>query len=262
MLRAIGRRVYFGWVVVGAAGLTLFVASGARSAPGVFIHPIEADLGWDRPALALAAALGLLALGLVSPVAGWLTDLGVNAQEAEGAAQDAGSSAAASVKALLAGVAAGIEGLAGIVFFLALTLLSLVFLLMDGPQIRSWAASGSSFGERCGRLERSRRQARLRRSAALAACQRSHHFFAVVGETLNSFAAARRLSPPSIALTTVSRFPNAVMTMMGAPPMRSRNDCIASSPSIPGRRTSSTTASSPPSSAICKPSSAEAATST
>ena len=72
-------------------------------------------------------------------VAGWLADLGVDPQEADGAAQDAGSSAAASAKALLGGVAAGIEGLAGIVFFLALTLLSLVFLLKDGPQIRSWA---------------------------------------------------------------------------------------------------------------------------
>src|SRR4051794_22466830 len=71
-------------------------------------------------------------------LAGWLKDLGVDPGKADGAAQDAGSSATTSVKALLQGVAAGIEGLAGLVFFLALTLLSLVFLLKDGPQIRSW----------------------------------------------------------------------------------------------------------------------------
>jgi putative heme transporter len=72
-------------------------------------------------------------------LAGWLRDLGVDPGKAENAAQDAGSSSTTTAETLLKGVAAGIEGLAGIVFFLALTLLSLVFLLKDGPQIRGWA---------------------------------------------------------------------------------------------------------------------------
>jgi putative heme transporter len=76
--------------------------------------------------------------GAKDTLASWLTDLGVAPGEADNAAQDAGASATTSVEALLRGVAAGLEGLAGLVFFLALTLLSLVFLLKDGPQIRRW----------------------------------------------------------------------------------------------------------------------------
>jgi predicted PurR-regulated permease PerM len=71
-------------------------------------------------------------------LSGWLKDLGVDATGADNAAQDAGSSATTSVTSLLHGVAAGIEGLAGLAFFLAMTMLSLVFLLKDGPQIRGW----------------------------------------------------------------------------------------------------------------------------
>jgi predicted PurR-regulated permease PerM len=76
--------------------------------------------------------------GAESEVSGWLNDIGVDKSKAESAAKDAGSSSTSSVETLLHGVAKGIEGLAGLAFFLALTLLSLVFLLKDGPQIRAW----------------------------------------------------------------------------------------------------------------------------
>ena len=58
---------------------------------------------------------------------------------AEDAKNDASSSASTSVSALLGGLAAGIEELASLAFFLALTALSLFFLLKDGPTIRAWA---------------------------------------------------------------------------------------------------------------------------
>jgi hypothetical protein len=67
-------------------------------------------------------------------------------------------------------------------------------------QIRSCSAAASSFGERCGRLERSRRQASERRSASAAASQRWRHLWAVADETLKSLAAARIDIPASIAL--------------------------------------------------------------
>ena len=41
--------------------------------------------------------------------------------------------------ALLSGVLSGIGKLASLAFFLAMTILSLFFLLMDGPVIRRWA---------------------------------------------------------------------------------------------------------------------------
>jgi predicted PurR-regulated permease PerM len=72
-------------------------------------------------------------------LAGWLTDLGVDRDAAESAQQDASAALSGSVGALLEGVAMGVKRLSSLAFFLALTALSLFFLLKDGPQIRRWA---------------------------------------------------------------------------------------------------------------------------
>jgi predicted PurR-regulated permease PerM len=71
-------------------------------------------------------------------IEGWLKDLGVDPAQAKDAKQDASSSATAAVGALLGGLAAGLKELSSLVFFLAMTLLSLLFLLADGPKIRAW----------------------------------------------------------------------------------------------------------------------------
>jgi putative heme transporter len=71
-------------------------------------------------------------------MAGWLTDLGVDPGTAESAKSDASSAASGAVSTLLDGVAGGLKELSSLVFFLALTALSLVFLLKDGPEIRAW----------------------------------------------------------------------------------------------------------------------------
>jgi putative heme transporter len=71
-------------------------------------------------------------------LAGWLTDLGVDPSDAENAKSDASSAASGSVSTLLHGVAGGVQQLSSLLFFLALTALSLVFLLKDGPEIRAW----------------------------------------------------------------------------------------------------------------------------
>jgi putative heme transporter len=72
-------------------------------------------------------------------VAGWLEDLGVDPTKAEDAKQHASSATSDAVSALLSGVIGGLAQLSSIVFFLAMTALSLFFLLKDGPQIRAWA---------------------------------------------------------------------------------------------------------------------------
>jgi putative heme transporter len=72
-------------------------------------------------------------------IEGWLKDLGVDPDKAKSAKDDASSSVSSSVSGLLHGVVSGIKDLSGIAFFLALTALSLVFLLKDGPTIRAWA---------------------------------------------------------------------------------------------------------------------------
>lgn len=73
-----------------------------------------------------------------SEVEGWLKDLGVSDGKAQSANQHASSGASDSYKAMIDGVAAGIAKLSSLVFFLAMTALSLFFLLKDGPSIRAW----------------------------------------------------------------------------------------------------------------------------
>jgi predicted PurR-regulated permease PerM len=72
-------------------------------------------------------------------IEGWLKDLGVDPEQAKSAKQDASSSSSQAVSALLNGLGEGIQKLSSLVFFLAMTALSLIFLLADGPKIRAWA---------------------------------------------------------------------------------------------------------------------------
>ena len=69
------RRVHYAWVVLGALVVIMIAAGGLRSAFGVFIKPIEADLGWSRTTLSIAAALSLLLYGALAPFAGRAADL-------------------------------------------------------------------------------------------------------------------------------------------------------------------------------------------
>ena len=71
-------------------------------------------------------------------IEGWLKDLGVSTSTANDAKGDASSSSSDAVSALLSGVGGALKELSSLVFFLAMTLLSLIFLLTDGPKIRAW----------------------------------------------------------------------------------------------------------------------------
>jgi predicted PurR-regulated permease PerM len=86
-----------------------------------------------------ASAIGGHLSDAKDTIAGWLKDLGLDPSKAQDAKQHASSGVSDSVSALLSGVTAGIEKLSSLVFFLAMTALSLFFLLADGPKIRSWA---------------------------------------------------------------------------------------------------------------------------
>ena len=66
--------IYYGWFVVAALTFTVFVTMGARNAFGVFVVPMEEEFGWNRFNISIAAALGMLANGLVQPFAGQLFD--------------------------------------------------------------------------------------------------------------------------------------------------------------------------------------------
>lgn len=65
---------YYGWFIVALSFLANLTAAGIRSAPSVLIHPFEAEFGWSRTAIASAASLNLLLLGMFAPIGGWLID--------------------------------------------------------------------------------------------------------------------------------------------------------------------------------------------
>jgi putative heme transporter len=72
-------------------------------------------------------------------ITGWLQDIGMDPSKAGDATQHASSTTSDAIDALLNGLATSVTKLSSLVFFLAMTALSLFFLLSDGPKIRSWA---------------------------------------------------------------------------------------------------------------------------
>ena len=71
-------------------------------------------------------------------IAKGLQDLGLDTGKADQAKQDLSNGAKDGVSALLSGVVATVGKLSSLAFFLAMTILSLFFLLKDGPEIRRW----------------------------------------------------------------------------------------------------------------------------
>lgn len=64
----------YGWVVVALSFLTALVGAGIRSAPTVFIHPLETEFGWSRAQIGFAVSINFFLYGVAAPVSGWLID--------------------------------------------------------------------------------------------------------------------------------------------------------------------------------------------
>ena len=71
-------------------------------------------------------------------IGGWLQDLGLDAGKADSAKDQLGQGASDSASALISGLMEGIGRISSLAFFMAMTILSLFFLLKDGPTIRAW----------------------------------------------------------------------------------------------------------------------------
>jgi MFS family permease len=66
-------KLYYGWVVVAVTAIALILAAGARSAPGVFVLPIQTDFPiWNRADISFAISIGLVMFGFGGPLSGWL----------------------------------------------------------------------------------------------------------------------------------------------------------------------------------------------
>lgn len=63
------KEIHYGWVVVCIAFLTLLVAAGIRSTPGVLIVPLEKAFGWNSMSTSIPLAINLALYGLCGPFA-------------------------------------------------------------------------------------------------------------------------------------------------------------------------------------------------
>ncbi len=66
--------IYYGWIVVAVAFVTMGIGVNARTAFSLLFPPILAEFGWERGATAGAFSVGFLASTLISPFVGALMD--------------------------------------------------------------------------------------------------------------------------------------------------------------------------------------------
>ena len=68
------RRLFYGWYVLAASFIVLFLSRGSRFALGVMVKPMEADLGWSRGAISSAVFVNLVVYALSTFITGSLYD--------------------------------------------------------------------------------------------------------------------------------------------------------------------------------------------
>jgi putative heme transporter len=115
--RGAGAAIVLLLIVLAGAGLALLVLGG-----------ITAEASQIESQLKSAA----------TKIEGWVKDLGVSAPSASDAKSDASGSISSAFHFLLEGLGTGLHELASLAVFLSFTVLSLFFLLKDGPLIRGW----------------------------------------------------------------------------------------------------------------------------
>jgi predicted PurR-regulated permease PerM len=108
--------VFVAVIVVGAAVVVLIMAGVAKEAGSLTSNLKDA----------------------ADKIQNWLQDLGIDKETAQNANDSTSTSSSDAFHALLDGVGTGIKALTSLVVFLSFMLLSLIFLLKDGPMIRSW----------------------------------------------------------------------------------------------------------------------------
>ena len=67
-------KLHYGWIAAGLTFVTLLVAAGIRSAPGVMMVPLESEFGWSRATISAAVSVNLVLYGLMAPFAAAVMD--------------------------------------------------------------------------------------------------------------------------------------------------------------------------------------------
>lgn len=90
--------------------------------------------------------------GATSEITAWLSDNGIDPRAADSAKSQVETGSQNAVSTLLNGVVGAIGGLTSIAFSLAMIVISLIFLLKDGPMIRRWTESHMGVPEPVARI--------------------------------------------------------------------------------------------------------------
>ncbi|RNB67267.1 MFS transporter [Brevibacillus panacihumi] len=67
-------RLHYAWIVAAVTFFILLIGAGIRSAPGVFMVPVEQEFGWSRSSISVALSINLLLYGLVGPFSAAVMD--------------------------------------------------------------------------------------------------------------------------------------------------------------------------------------------
>ena len=67
-------RIYYGWIIVAVAFLVHLATGSLNPVFGLFIIPIQNELGWTRPEIVFAATIATLATAMMRPFAGPVID--------------------------------------------------------------------------------------------------------------------------------------------------------------------------------------------
>ena len=84
------------------------------------------------------ASISADASAAVDKAGSWLGSLGVNESGVSGAKSSVSAAVPATISTLVHGIVSGIKGLTSLFFALSFTLLTLFFILKDGPTMRRW----------------------------------------------------------------------------------------------------------------------------
>src|SRR6185369_8935292 len=68
------RSLHYAWIVASVTFVILLVTAGVRATPGVLMHSLEHEFGWNRAAISAAVAINIALFGLIGPFAASVMD--------------------------------------------------------------------------------------------------------------------------------------------------------------------------------------------
>lgn len=72
------RRLHYAWIIAGLTFFVLLASAAVRSAPSLFMVPLEAEFGWPRTVVSAAVAINIMLFGLIGPfAASWMQRWGL-----------------------------------------------------------------------------------------------------------------------------------------------------------------------------------------